>query len=310
MSKATFIFKAIDYMFNPAQNPGKITRKGKKFCEITNDIAYGEGKYQKLDTYKPKDAEGTMPVIFEIHGGGFVAGDKKYRRALCEWYSMNTGAFVVSINYALGPEFKFIDSQRDIANAFNFVGDHAEEWNLDLDRVVVTGDSAGGWAAAQICAMQDSEYIQEKQGVKLKYKATGALFNCGIYDIEKAVKQKVLFNLTESISKDFLGLSVKDLDTYEYLDIVDSKNYVTANWPTSFVVYAEQDFFCGGQGEGLCEKLDELGVYQEHYGSTKFSDNHTFSLTWSSKATKECNVQILSFLNRLFAGEIGKKDEA
>ena len=308
MSKAVVIFKAIDHMFAGPQNPGKLKRAGKKEVDLTKDIAYGEGEFQKLDLYRKKDATGKTPVIIEIHGGGFVAGDKKYRTALCYWYCINTGATVISLNYSLGPKYIYPVAQQELANAMNFIGDHADEWGIDLSKSIVTGDSAGGWASAQLCAMQDSDYMQEKLGVKLKYKVTGAVLNCGIYDLQKAVSAKVLFNLTESVCKDFTGITVKELPEWQWLDVVDSKNYVTANWPTSFIVYAEQDFFCGGQGEALVEKLDELGVYQEHYASKKFGDNHTFSLTWTSKAAKECNAQILSFLNRFFAGEIKKAD--
>ena len=304
MSKAVFIFKAIDKLFANPQNPGKILRIGKKNVEITNDISYAEGEACKLDTYKPLNAEGKLPVIIEIHGGGFVAGDKKYRRALCMWYAMNTNAFVVSLNYGLGPQYKFPQAQIDIANAMNYIWAHADEWSIDLTRSIVTGDSAGAWGAAQVCAMQDNEYIQNKIGVKANFKVTGALFNCGIYDIQTALKQKVLFNLTESICKDFCGIPTKDIDTYEWLDVIDSKNYVTENWPTSFVVYAEKDFFCGGQGEDLVNKLNENKVYNEVYYSTRFAANHTFQSTWKGKDAVAANQLFLDFANKMFKGEI------
>ena len=66
-------------------------------------------------------------------------------------------------------------------------------------------------------------------------------------------------------------------------------DFVNTDFPASFVTYAGKDFFCGGQGPKLVEKLKELGVHVEEYGSVKFMDNHCFSLTWKSKAAKANN---------------------
>ncbi len=58
------------------------------------------------------------------------------------------------------------------------------------------------------------------------------------------------------------------------------------------------------KGEKLVETLNGYGIYNELYRSTKFMDNHTFPLTWTSKAAKENNEKALSFIKRFFAGEI------
>ncbi|MCM8808950.1 MAG: carboxylesterase family protein [Candidatus Omnitrophica bacterium] len=49
--------------------------------EIIKDVVYGnvDGKNLYLDIIRPKKAEGKLPVIVFIHGGGWKGGDKKNR---------------------------------------------------------------------------------------------------------------------------------------------------------------------------------------------------------------------------------------
>lgn len=45
--------------------------------ERFDDIVYGElPEWQSLDVYRPKNAEGKLPVIVSVHGGGWVYGNK------------------------------------------------------------------------------------------------------------------------------------------------------------------------------------------------------------------------------------------
>lgn len=106
MTFAKFVFLVIDKLFDPQQNPRKKTNQLTEGLVVEKDIVYDE-RYPdvKLDTYvKPREDGKPYPVIMEIHGGGFSAGDKKYRRCLCAYFAQNTGAFVVDVNYGLGGE--------------------------------------------------------------------------------------------------------------------------------------------------------------------------------------------------------------
>ena len=49
-----------------------------------DDISYGpDRKYQLLDVYRLKDAEGKLPVIVSVHGGGWVYGTKETYQFYC-----------------------------------------------------------------------------------------------------------------------------------------------------------------------------------------------------------------------------------
>lgn len=305
MTFAKRVFRFIDKIYDKQQNPPKMKEELKKGLVNQYDIVYNDEHPNdcKLDVHYLPREEGKYPVIFEIHGGGFSAGDKKHRTCLSMWLAHETGAVVFNVNYGLGDEFVCPEPGRHLVKAFNWVVAHAEEYNLDLDHMVVTGDSAGGYASVLLSVIQDSPAMQGVYGV-MNGRFGAAVLNCGLYDINLALKVKILFNLTEGIAHDFAGISTSELPTYPLRDFISPTDHITPNFPKTYVIYAEKDFFCGGQGELLIQRLEENGVYHEAYGSTKQSDNHTFPLVWKSEAAQEANRRFLDFVLRYFNDEL------
>jgi acetyl esterase/lipase len=296
------IFRLIDFFCNPLQNRFGMLRKAKRTVTSAKDIVYDEAhpKACTLDLHYVKQTEKKYPVIFEIHGGGFVAGDKKYRAGVCSWFAMEAGAFVVNVNYGLGPKYTFPQPVQHLTAAMNWVIEHAEEYNLDLSKFIVTGDSAGGYYAAELCALQDNVVLQNKLDCHPKGKFSGIVLNCGLYDINRALSSKVIFNLTSGVYLHFTGSNLKKINDYKYLDSVSPISHITKSFPKSCVIYAKKDLFCGGQGEDFVAKLEQLGVYHEVYASTDFINNHTFPSMWKSKAARQANKLIISFIKNQF----------
>ena len=212
MTFAQFLFVAIDKLFDGAQNNKRMLRfKDVKF-DIETDIAYGTDDAEKLDTYVvKKDSDEKYPVFFYIHGGGFVAGDKHYRRGLARW-AANKGFFVVNVNYGLGPKDLFPKGIQHLVHALNWVGENAEKYKLDLDNMCVSGDSAGGYYSAMLACVSTNKALQERFGVETNLRFRTAMLDCGIYDVGEALGQKMPFNLTDKVLVDFSGIHVKDLD--------------------------------------------------------------------------------------------------
>ena len=73
------------------------------------NISYGQGvPNSKLDIIMPSDMskDSKLPVIFWMHGGGFIAGDKQYKNPLLSKIA-EQGYIVVNVNYALAPQYKY-----------------------------------------------------------------------------------------------------------------------------------------------------------------------------------------------------------
>ncbi|MDB6116886.1 MAG: nlhH 1 [Verrucomicrobiaceae bacterium] len=115
------------------------------------NVAYGKHPHQVLDFWKAGSAK-PAPLMFFIHGGGWMGGDKANPDflKLC----LEAGISVVSINYRLIPDAiaEKIDPPvkaclDDAARALQFVRSKATEWNIDKQRVSPCGGSAGGFTS-------------------------------------------------------------------------------------------------------------------------------------------------------------------
>ncbi|HPB45677.1 MAG: alpha/beta hydrolase [Microthrixaceae bacterium] len=96
---------------------------------------------------------GPHPLYVFIHGGGWCAGTIEEREGRCRMVSDGARCVVASVDYRLAPENQFPTAPLDCFAALNFLVDHAEELNLDVTRIAVGGESAGGNLAAALCLL-------------------------------------------------------------------------------------------------------------------------------------------------------------
>ena len=94
--------------------------------------------------YRPRNATGTLPGIYFIHGGGMilgtVAGEDPTATLLCD----EVGAVVVSVEYRLAPENPHPAPAEDCYAGLVWTAAHAAELGIDPDRLALYGGSAGG----------------------------------------------------------------------------------------------------------------------------------------------------------------------
>ena len=130
-----------------------------------SNISYIENGHERqvLDIYAPPDAK-NLPVVFWIHGGGWVTGDKSDVKLKPQWF-MDQGFVFVSTNYRLLPGVDMGTLIRDVAKSFGWVQKHITEYGGDPKRVLVGGHSAGAQLAAILCT--DDRYLKA-EGVSLE----------------------------------------------------------------------------------------------------------------------------------------------
>jgi len=114
------------------------------------DITYREidGHELKLDVFLPEEDalfSEKPPVIFWVHGGAWLAGDRKW----CGLQKQTErGYAVVSVDYRLTDVAPFPACIEDCKYALTFLRENANEYPVDLTRVCVAGESAGGHLVA------------------------------------------------------------------------------------------------------------------------------------------------------------------
>lgn len=97
----------------------------------------------KLDIYRPRHADKPVPTVIYIHGGGWVGGTKEGVVLRLLPY-MKLGMAVVNVEYRLARVSLAPAAVADCRCALRWVLNHADEYNFDTSRLVVTGGSAGG----------------------------------------------------------------------------------------------------------------------------------------------------------------------
>ena len=102
--------------------------------------------YHKLDVYYPENAEGKLPVIIDVHGGGWMYGDKELNKNYCLTLAKR-GNVVFNISYRLYPEVTADEQLRDVAAALKWINENLDSFPCDRDSICLTGDSAGGMLA-------------------------------------------------------------------------------------------------------------------------------------------------------------------
>jgi acetyl esterase/lipase len=129
--------------------------------EAVRNLRYadGKGRRHRLDVYRPATAAERAPVLLQIHGGGWMIGDKREQgRPLMHHLAAN-GWVCVAANYRLSPRVAFPDHLVDVKRALGWVREHIVEYGGDPGFVAITGGSAGGHLAALAAlTANDPEY--------------------------------------------------------------------------------------------------------------------------------------------------------
>ncbi len=100
----------------------------------------------KLDVYRRRDATGAQPTLIYIHGGGWTGGSKVGAvNYLLPWLEM--GWNVVSVDYRLARVSPAPAAVEDCLCALRWVAARAQNYGIDVNRIVVSGESAGGHLA-------------------------------------------------------------------------------------------------------------------------------------------------------------------
>jgi len=103
-----------------------------------------------LRVYRPVETDEPSMALVYFHGGGWVVGSIETHEGPARAIAKRAGIVVVSVDYRLAPEHPFPAALDDAWTATQWVSNHAGELGLDVDRIGVGGDSAGGNLAAVV----------------------------------------------------------------------------------------------------------------------------------------------------------------
>ncbi|MBW4538704.1 MAG: alpha/beta hydrolase [Myxacorys chilensis ATA2-1-KO14] len=108
-------------------------------------VASPDGVQLTMNAYRPIEP-GKNPTIIMIYGGAWRTGSPSANENFSQ-YMAARGYTVMAIDYRHAPQYKFPTQTTDIKTALEFIRQHANEYDIDINRIAVMGRSAGGHLA-------------------------------------------------------------------------------------------------------------------------------------------------------------------
>lgn len=251
------------------------------------DVHYGEHERQVLDFYQAKSDRPT-PLLFFIHGGGWVRGDKKGVKTAPY---LAAGISVVSINYRYSWQAQLAGVTPpvkapldDAARALQFVRSKSKEWNIDPQRIGAMGGSAGACSSLWLAFHAD---MAEPQSADPVARESTRLWTAAVLGAQTSLDPKELKEWTPNSRygghafgfMDPNDLSTRDTRFAEFLKHREEvlpwiKEYspiehVTADDPPVYLTYAaapalgqdqKDPTHTANYGVKLQEKCNRVGV--------------------------------------------------
>jgi len=141
----------------------------KTVYQVTKDVAYGADKEQNMDVYLSADApklkNKNYTIVF-LHGGGYYLSDKSREERYIQPY-LKKGLNVINLNYRLKRGIPL--ATEDLTYALNFLRANRATYPVNLDRVILSGFSAGAHIASMVAVTaNDPEYPNKlDSGIKI-----------------------------------------------------------------------------------------------------------------------------------------------
>ncbi len=177
-----------------------------------------------------------VPVMLFTFGGSWIGGDNQSISPYMVRYMVGHGMAVASLTYRYEDEACFPYSMYDLQAQIRYLKLHADELGLDEDMMGVTGNSAGGYWAAELAVtgneaeLQDPGYVTfegDQIGMLTELKFCGCqygcfnMFNCCEYDdvrIRDYVSTQNQHNRAISNDPNVLGTYAADLKPMDIYD--------------------------------------------------------------------------------------------
>lgn len=141
----------------------------------------------KMDIYRRRTATTPQPTLIYMHGGFWVAGNKEGAILnLLPWMEM--GWNVINVEYRLGPSTLAPGALEDCFCALRYAASQAMMYNIDVNRIVVTGESAGGHLALALGILPESEGFDRECAAATPMPKVAAVINWfGVADVPDVI---------------------------------------------------------------------------------------------------------------------------
>jgi acetyl esterase/lipase len=118
------------------------------------------GRRFELDVFHHRDMPAGAPVLLQVHGGGWIIGEKEQQGIPLMMRMAARGWVCVAINYPLSPKAKWPDHLVAVKRAIAWIREHGADYGADPSFIAITGGSAGGHLCSMAALTPDDKTLQ------------------------------------------------------------------------------------------------------------------------------------------------------
>lgn len=239
-----------DTSFKPVELPNGFTSQ--------LNVVYTTAKdwQGKMDIYLPPSSKGLSPVVINIHGGGWNKGQKESQTGFSTFFKK--GFAVANIGYRLTGQATAPAAVEDTRCALIYLIRNAKALNIDVNKIVIMGGSAGGHLALMGGLLGNDRRFDTNCAGTEDIKVAAIIDKYGITDVWDWGYGS---NVTSKSASRWLG---DKKDDKKFAASVSPINYVTKNSPPTFIVHGDADPTVPyQQSVDLHKKMKDAGVITE-----------------------------------------------
>ncbi len=237
-----------------------------------------------MDVFIPQNAIKSTPLILFVHGGGWTQGSKGTANQFKVFFKL--GYAVATIEYRLAKDAPAPAAVEDVRSALCFLLKDSK-YNIDPDKVVLMGGSAGGHLALLAGYQENDKRFDIDCDYKKPIKIAAVVDKYGITDVWEYINSK-------NGIRNAIWLGDKSKDT-AFAELLSPLTYVKKTSPPTFIVHGTADPSVNYQHSvRLKEALDKNGVKNQFI--TVQDGLHG---KFTSEKNAEINSEIIKFLKEL-----------
>lgn len=231
--------------------------------KIEHRVISGPTSYLPIRIYRPSNKE-NLPALIYFHGGGWVIGNMDGFEPTVRSLANKIGCVVVQVQYQKAPEHPFPSPFNDCYSTVEWVFENAKELGVDITKIGVGGDSAGGnLAAATALKCRDLR--------KMNLAFQMLVYPCTGYDpsLPSAVNNSVGFGLTSETMRWFEKQYAQRSEDFSNPYAFPAVSEDFSDLAPAVVVTAQYDPLAD-DGRLYAEKLEESNVpviFKEYEGA-------------------------------------------
>jgi acetyl esterase/lipase len=241
MKKHLFAFLFILLSISGIAQSNRVMNLFPEGTVLHGNIPYLNDTHEKhlLDIYLPKNSKGKIPLVVFIHGGGWLSNDKYadigYMKSTVSEI-LDSGFALVSIDYRFSTEAVFPAQMLDCNAAISFLVDNAEKYQLDMERMVIMGFSAGGHLASMVG-------LANNNNVEAFY-LSGSNRDCkpkGVVDFYGPADLTLFPGANDANSPEGLLIGAAPLDRPDLAKNASPISFIDENDPPFLIIHGEKD---------------------------------------------------------------------